>query len=732
VAFVTRARPTPRQIALAALVAVPIAMNAIALAPEVLYPLPNVNDDAEHVLMVLRASDALATGENPLDMWVPQLELGFPEFLYYQQLPHLTVVVLDRLSFGLLPLRTVFDLVRYLLLLAFPLTVLWSMRTMRFSPSAAALAAAASSLLAGDFRYGFEYDSYIWRGFGLFTQLFGMHLAFISLALIDRLIRRGRGVVVTAVSCAALVLAHLIYAYMIGIAAIVLFLVGLRPGNAAGRVVRLGMVAAVALVLSSYFVVPFFLQAGYLNISPYLERAKYDGFGAPAVLGWLASGDLFDHGRLPVLTALFGIGIAAAAVRRDVQTLRIAVVGAVLLLLYCGRPTLGPLIDLLPLHEGLLLHRFVGGFELAAIPIIGAGGAFVFDQLAARLPWRPVALASAALLLALAPALADRWSFYADNATWMRQTAAALTADADARAILERIESGRPGRAYAGLRANWGATLTFGLPFNSVRFYNLFADRGIDAVVAPYRDASLTSDLLWDFNDQDLASYELFNVDYVVAAHGVPLPTAFAVLLDTPTYVLYAAPGGGYAQYVGIARHERVGTQADLFTAAHAFVRAGGFAPDSFIRFDYRDAGANAGVAMPVPACPDGQILSERVQAARFDLVAQCPHASAIALKVTYHPNWHVAIDGREVATYMVSPGYVGFDVPTGRHVIAAEYRSLPLKSVLFWIGIATLIGLALWTRLRSPSQPEAEEHDRADDAPPVAERSDLGVRTPR
>jgi len=130
--------------------------------------------------------------------------------------------------------------------------------------------------------------------------------------LIDRLIRRGRGVIVTAVSCAALVLAHLIYAYMIGIAAVVLFLVGLRPANAAGRAARLGVVAAIALVLSAYFVVPFFVQAGYLNISPYLERAKYDGFGAPAVLGWLAGGDLFDHGRLPILTALFGIGIGAA------------------------------------------------------------------------------------------------------------------------------------------------------------------------------------------------------------------------------------------------------------------------------------------------------------------------------------------------------------------------------------------------------------------------------------
>ena len=692
---------TSRQIALTALVAVPIAMNAVALAPEVLYEIPNVNDDAEHLLMTERASQALADGENPLDVWVPQLELGFPQFLYYQQLAHLTVVVADRVLLERVPIRTVFDVTRYLLLLAFPLTVLWCMRTMGFSTSAAAVGAACASLLSGSFRYGFEYDSYIWRGLGLFTQIFGMHLAFVALALLDRLIRTGRGVVVTAVSCAALVLGHLIYAYMLGIGAVVLALAGLRRSNALRRLMQLGAVAAIALVLTSYFVVPFFLQAGYLNISPYLERPKYDGFGAPTVLGWLVSGDLLDHGRLPVLTVLFAIGLVVAIVRRDPLALRIAGVGGLMLALYFGRPTFGALIDLLPMHEGLLLHRFVGGFDLAAIPLIGVGGGFVFDQLSRRIPVRSSVLAGGVLLVLLAPALLERWTFYADNTTWLRQTAAALSADADAKALLDRIAAGKPGRAYAGLRSNWGATLDFGIPFNSVKVNNLFADRGIDAVAAPYRDASLNSDVLWDFNDQALDSFRLFNVDYVIASHGLSLPAAFAVIQDTPRYVLYAAPGGGYAQYVGIAGRERFATQAALFDAERAFVRAGDFSDGAFLRFDYRDAGARAGDVVPVPPCAKGQVLSERVAAARFDLVAQCDTASAMVLKVTYHPNWHVTVDGREVATYMVSPSYIGFDLPAGRHTIAAEYRSLPLKSALFWIGVAFLLGLAGWSLRR-------------------------------
>ena len=114
--------------------------NAIALLPEVAYPLPNVNDDAEHILFIQQASDAWAAGQDPLDFWVPQVELGFPQFLYYQNLAHLVVVALGKLTFGLVPLRTLFDLVRYVLLVAFPLTVFWSMRRLGFSDVGTAIA----------------------------------------------------------------------------------------------------------------------------------------------------------------------------------------------------------------------------------------------------------------------------------------------------------------------------------------------------------------------------------------------------------------------------------------------------------------------------------------------------------------------------------------------------------------------------------------------------------------
>ena len=136
--------------ALLLLVLLPMGFNAVTLWPEVSRPVPSLNDDAVHYLMIQRASEALANGENPVDHWVPELELGFPMFFYYQHLPHLTVVFLYRLLLKQVELLTVFNTVRFVILVSFPLVVYWSMRRMGFSIVAAAVSAAGASLLSGE------------------------------------------------------------------------------------------------------------------------------------------------------------------------------------------------------------------------------------------------------------------------------------------------------------------------------------------------------------------------------------------------------------------------------------------------------------------------------------------------------------------------------------------------------------------------------------------------------
>jgi hypothetical protein len=130
-------------------------------------------------------------------------------------------------------LLTLFNLVRYLLLVLLPLTVWWSMRTIGFSSVASAIGAAFSPLISSNYLYGFEYNSYVWRGYGIYTQLWAMHFLFIATAYLNRVLKIGTGYIAAILACSMVVLSDLIYAYMLGVTGAILFVLSLRRGVAA-------------------------------------------------------------------------------------------------------------------------------------------------------------------------------------------------------------------------------------------------------------------------------------------------------------------------------------------------------------------------------------------------------------------------------------------------------------------------------------------------------------------
>src|SRR5690606_34843629 len=105
-----------------------------------------------------------------------------------------------------------------------PLTVYWAMRRMEFSRVAAAGAAAMSSLFSADALYGIEYDSYVWRGWGMYTQQWAIHLSLLLMAALWRLARTGRGVTLAVALASALVVSHLLYAEMMVVTGTIVFL----------------------------------------------------------------------------------------------------------------------------------------------------------------------------------------------------------------------------------------------------------------------------------------------------------------------------------------------------------------------------------------------------------------------------------------------------------------------------------------------------------------------------
>ncbi len=691
--------------AFALLVFIPILFNAITLFHEVSLPVPSLNDDAVHYLLIQRASEALARGENLFDHWLPELEMGFPFFFYYQHLPHLAVVLLHRLLFQSVDLLTLFNFIRYLLLVTFPLTVYGSMRRLEFSVVAAAVGAASASLFSSSHRYGLEYDSYVWRGLGVYTQLWAAHLYFIVLANLNRLIDRGVGYGATALSCTILGLSHLLYAYMLGITALALFLLGLNRANRRARMIRLAIVGGVTVVACSYMWLPYLFQTAFFGWSPYLERWKYDSYGAGQILTWLANGDLLDYGRPPVLTVLLALGIAAvlllfgrrarperAADASSFASGRLALtLFFVWLLLYFGRPTWGRLIDILPLSNGLLIHRFLGSLDVAAIFLIGLGGEWLWKHLEflnSTFRFNIHSVVAALVLLALLwPALSERQRYYRLNVEWIERTRKGLERDADGRAVLAALRELPPGRAYAGLRANWGKELAFG----DVHFYDLLTFHRIPALSPPYSGISLNADLAWHFDDRNPAHYNLFNVKYVVAPRHWPPAEFLRPILETRRYFLYRADTGGYADFVAVAERRTPASQSALFFLNRNWLESAEPGLKRTVRYDYPPAKTAAADASARPGCPGGKIREAEIAPGRIDLEVECATASTLLLKTTYHPNWRVAVDGRDVATFMLSPSFIGFDAPAGAHRVRAEYRAAWIKTPLLILGAGAL-----------------------------------------
>jgi len=697
-----RASASPRHLLAWLPVLLSMLFTALTVLPE-LRPVPSLNDAAFHFLLVQEASEALRRGDDVTDFWSPVLELGFPQFLYYQHLPHLAVVLVDRLTVGAFGLLACFNAVRYLLLVGLPLTVYWSLRRLGLPPAGAALAAALSPLFSGNFNYGFEYDSYLWRGLGMYTQLWAMHLSFASLALLAGFLDRGKGLVMAVVALSALILSHLVYAYMTAISALLVLLWGLRPANARARLGRFALVWALAAAVTAYFWLPFLLGKAYLSASPYLERWKYDSFGAAEILRRLLTGELFDHGRLPVITALVLAGLVAAVLERSRHALLAAALFILWLALYFGRATWGPLADLLPMHDGLIMHRFVGGVHLAALMLIAVAGARLW-QIAASAGRRQALAFTAVALAAMLPALIERHVFYRQNDAFLSRTEAALAADPDAEAILDQLTRLPPGRTFAGLRTGWGREMKIG----DLAFADLLTFRRIPAVSAPYQALSLNSDLLWEFDYRHADDYAVFNVRYVVAPAAEPMPGFLAVLERRGRYALYEARPGGYFA-IGRSDLALAGRRSDFLPAARLWRRSPLVAAREFPQVSLTGTAAvpSTGRLLPLadaarllPALgirppPAGRVLGETAAPQSHAASVVLEEAATVVLKVTYHPNWQATVDGVEAPTTMVMPSFVGLALPPGRHEISLAYRSDPRRGVLRWVGAAVLAAAA-------------------------------------
>lgn len=697
------------------------------------------------------AVDAISNGKDITDPWLGTTSLGFPVFHHYQHLPHILVSLIHTVTFKIFPLIDMIRWTTYLLLSLFPLSIYCSLRRFSFDPLTCAMGGLLASLIAIDLHLpshgmwwsawgGFDYENYTFTGYGLYSQLWGMVLLPLALAFGYQTIKTGRGYFWTTTILSATLMSHLITGYMafltIGILTLIpdikswdfnALLVGLWT-----RFRRFILITILVLLVTMYFTIPFFIDHEYFGVNAVnTNPTSINSFGHQVVLEALVKGNLFDLNRFPSFTILVFAGMASCIRYRNKTHYLIPLAVFLLwLLLFFGRPTWGPVIGLLPLSQDIHMHRFIEGVHL--------GGIFL-SATALAIPWRwavsrgNFACLVAALILSLlilSPLYSERQSSFSHNAKGKKENHLALKSEQnDINKIIATLDELPTGRVYAGLATasenGWGD----GYRIGNTPVAHILGESGIDMFYAALHQYSIVSTALGSFDQNLLEHYELFNIRYVVSPEEANMPTFMKPIEKFGRHQLYQVETTGYFDLVG-SLLKFTGSQAANFSATQSWLKSGLLeakrhpqmsinGSPKFLDDNNRPSTVIINPFMPgdsslksledldpyisqISTGPSrGSVISEYQGMNSYSATVDVERESMLMLKVSYHPNWRVTVDGSTSDAVMLMPGFIGIQLGPGKHNVFMEYKSRDLRKVLLSCGIVTLLLIGTWEKQR-------------------------------
>lgn len=701
------------------------ALSLVLLRAE-LVQVPYLNDSAVHEEMVRFALVKLEAGHLPFDSWFPFLNLGSPQYLHYQSLG----AILTAVAAAAVGVGRAFTWSTWLLVCCWPACVYASARLFGLSRAAACAAGMLSPFISSFTGVGYEQASYLSSGFGLWSQLWAMWTLPLAWALSWRAVDERRFVAPAAVLVAATAAFHFETGYLAFIAVGIFVLV--RPSELVVRAGRGLLVVAGALGLCSFVVVPLVAQGKWAAVNQFLQSGSQgvdaNSYGARQVLSALFQGEIFDWHHIILITPLCAAGFIVCALawrgRRHVPAgaaRAIASLFAASVVLFFGRPTLGPVLHLLPGSRDLFLRRFIVGVQLSGLLLAGiAAGEIgrltvvvarrVASSERSRLRQRIATGTATAVLAGVAVAvLVPSWSFVATeasmNATLVSAQAQATRAERQLDVLIAIIKRDGNGRTFAGELSGSEPAFTVG----DVLVYQYLASRDVDEVGFTLRTASLMSGPEEEFDPDNPADYKAFGIRYLLLPTSMVSPVPAERVRRSGPYALWEIPGNSYVQVVD-TRGTIEADSGDLGSFAASFLADLPVLDPIYPTVGY-DGGAPAAPTLAPgaqPGTPAGSVVSERADLAggNLETTVDLRRKAVVLLSASYDPGWQALVDGRPAATEMVAPALVGVTVGPGRHTVRFVYKGFPDYPALFAVAGVSLVALValelVWRRRRA------------------------------
>jgi hypothetical protein len=249
---------------------------------------------------------------------------------------------------------------------------------------------------------------------------------------------------------------------------------------------------------------------------------------------------------------------------------------------------------------------------------------------------------------------------------------------------------------------------------------------------------SLGSPAEYRFRDTSASHYDVFDVRWLIQPRDRPPPIPDAErVASRGGNVLYEMPDDGPVDVVDVGE-PITADRTDLGVKIAPWLSSAGPAQHVVpgISFDAFPAAQPTVTDGETPASPPGRVLATTNDIAdgRVATTVELSRPGAVILKQSFDNRWTVTVDGEAVSPQMFAPGFVGREIPTGRHEIVFEYAPFPRYDLLLLVGVLAFAMLLLgprWLARRrgyeEPAAPPAPDEPAPPEEPVAPEEPGIG-----
>ena len=702
-----------------------------------------------------------------IDHWVPNWAEGYNLPNYYSHIPQIIIVgsykVISPLISNSVTLFQYYHFIIYLLLCSIPLVMFLAFRILNPKTDGwitAGFASFFALLISTDGLYGIDQTSFLWRGWGLSSQLFA--LIWFPLAVASTIQytisseHKKRNLLLSIGFLTATTAGHLGIGMMAWMAvAVIAFspvVFAFFDKKSIKKLIHQGVestkqtliLIVPTFILLSYWIIPVFTGSDYRNTSVWDPVWKFNSFGVIEVMTKLISGELFDFGRLPIMTALIIIGLFVTLITEKETKKHIQPFGILFfffLVLFFGRTTWGGLIDLIPGMSDFHGHRFIVGLHLAGLFLAPIGILWLIETIANTLS-KLLRTKNSLIyfgsylcigLLGYFMLTPQIISYTKHNDTLIALGNSAYKQAKDDMDLLmttlTRLQTTNAGRVYA-LRGSEGNNFQIA----SSPYYMQLSTYGFPTVLWLPETWSPNSDTEQFFTEENPVHYDLYNIRYVVAPPDKKPQVFWKQLQTTDHWTLYEVATNGYIG-IGYSPSVVASQKTDFINLAHLWIQSS--APNDRIFPELQKPSRIQPTTLPhfsmvdpvTYQTPDAKLhrlfaeppiytdttkkieqppirvtsqtnTQDMVFQTTVEITAPCP-TCVVILKQTYHPNWRVTVNGKTAELIEVFPSYVAVRVEEqGTYTVEFIYKPSGTKILLFITSfVITTVGSVLMLR---------------------------------